>query len=109
MPLRDGPVGVISSVTVYHLHARLFEGNLAAPIRDETEIHDVHTLGEARIIAKGLAARGFTVWIYDHGHRPGVPGASNYRGVAKYLPDGLVDDDVVDDLDGGGRGCGSSR
>lgn len=77
-------------MSIYHLHARLFEGPLSAPVRDELQTRETDDLAAVQVHAKELAARGFTVWIYDHGHHTEVPGASNYRTIFKYLPDGRV-------------------
>lgn len=49
------------------------------------------TGGEATRAAKDLAVQGFTVVVYDHGHVTALPGASDYRQVAKFWPDGRVE------------------
>ena len=78
-------------MTAYHLHARLFEGVLADPnARYLFESRETDDLAEVTTAAKELAARGFTVVIYDHGHVPEVSGASDYRQIAKYWPDRRV-------------------
>lgn len=79
-------------MSLYHLHARLFEGVLADPEhRYEFQSKETDDLDEVKAAAKELAARGFTVVIYDHGHTTALRGASDYRQIAKYWPDGRVD------------------
>lgn len=79
-------------MSVYHLHARLHEGELGDPgARYLFESRDSDDLGEVTTEAKELAAQGFTVVIYDHGHAGALAGASDYRQVAKYWPDGRVE------------------
>jgi hypothetical protein len=79
-------------VSRYHLHARLFEGPLRAPTRNESRTHEADDLAEVEKTARTLVAGGFTVWIYDHGNTAVCPGGSDYRTVLKYSPDGqLVD------------------
>ncbi|WP_028923989.1 hypothetical protein [Pseudonocardia acaciae] len=76
----------------YHLHARLHEGPLGAPVRNELQTHENDDLSEVEHLAKVLADAGFTVWIYDHGNTAVLPGSSDYRTVLKYTPDGKVVD-----------------
>jgi hypothetical protein len=79
-------------VSHYHLHARLHEGPLSTPSRDELQTDETDDLAEIEQLAKTLASGGFTVWIYDHGNTAVSPGGSNYRTILKYSPDGqLVD------------------
>lgn len=79
-------------MSLFHLHARLFEGVLADPgARYEFQSRETDDLTEVTTAAKELAARGFTVFIYDHGHKPEIDGACDYRTVAKYWPDGRVE------------------
>lgn len=79
-------------MSVYHLHARLHEGALGDPgARYLFESYESDDLGEITTGAKEFAARGFTVVVYDHGQRAALPGASDYRQVAKYWPDGRVE------------------
>jgi hypothetical protein len=72
----------------YHLQARLLEGPLRAPTRNESRADESDDLAEVEKTARGLAARGFTVWIYDHGNTAVCSGGSDYRTVLKYSPDG---------------------
>ncbi|WP_028927889.1 hypothetical protein [Pseudonocardia acaciae] len=82
-------------MSLYHLHARLFEGVLADPnARYEFQSRETDDLTEVTGAAKELAARGFTVVIYDHGHVDALPGACDYREIAKYWPDGRVEHHV---------------
>jgi hypothetical protein len=79
-------------VSRYHLHARLHEGPLGDPSRNELHIGETDDLAELKQFAKELAAGGFTVWIYDHGNVAVASGGSDYRTILKYSPDGrLVD------------------
>jgi hypothetical protein len=79
-------------VSHYHVHARLFEGTLAAPVRNESHIDQVDDLAEAEQLAKAWVCRSFTVWVYDHGHTAVSPGGCDYRTLLRYSPDGqLVD------------------
>lgn len=79
-------------MSVYHLHARLHEGALGHPdARYLFESRESDDLAEVTRAAKELAEGGFTVVVYDHGHRAALPGASDYRQLAKYRPDGRVE------------------
>lgn len=79
-------------MSMYHLHARLFEGVLADPdARYLFQSRETDDLADLTTAAKELASRGFTVVIYDHGHLAALPGASDYREIAKYWPDGRVE------------------
>lgn len=73
-------------MSTYHLHARLFEGPLAAPRRDERRVSETDSRTEADAWARAQVAEGFTVWIYDHGRVPGIAGASDFRTVAHLQP-----------------------
>ncbi|GAA4737624.1 hypothetical protein GCM10023199_13870 [Actinomycetospora chibensis] len=81
-------------MATYHLHARLFEGSLAAPTRDELQTRESDDYAAAVALAEELAARGFAVWVYRHDHlahagRPGDPASSSpYRVVAEWRADG---------------------
>ncbi len=74
-------------MSTFHLHARLIEGPLSNLIRDEVDHAEADEWEEALSLADGFLARGFTVWIYDHGHVAHLPGASDYRTVAQLKPD----------------------
>lgn len=76
----------------YHLHARLHDGPLGNPVRNELQTDENDDLPEVKHLAKTLAAGGFTVWIYDHGNTAVARGGSDYRTILKYSPDGLVVD-----------------
>jgi hypothetical protein len=79
-------------VSKYHLHARLHEGPLGHPVRNELQTRESDDLAEVKRLAKDLVTDGFTVWIYDHGNTAVASGGSNYRTVLRYRPDGqLVD------------------
>lgn len=79
-------------MSIYHLHARLHEGALGDPAaRYLFESRAADDWGEATRAAKDLAVQGFTVVVYDHGHVTALPGASDYRQVAKFWPDGRVE------------------
>lgn len=79
-------------MSIYHLHARRYEGALGDPDATyEFQSRDSDDLDELTTAAKEFATRGFTVVVYDHGHRGALPGASDYRQVAKYWPDGRVE------------------
>ena len=76
----------------YHLHARLHEGPLGTPSRNELRTDETDDLAEVKQLAKTLASGGFTVWIYDHGNAAVASGGSNYRTILRFSPDGqLVD------------------
>jgi hypothetical protein len=80
-------------MTKYHMHARLMIGDLSDPDPDscyEFQSRDSDNLAEVKEVAKQLAEEGFTVVIYDHGHTTALPGASDYRQIFKYWPDGQV-------------------
>ncbi|MBV9314089.1 MAG: hypothetical protein JO100_10185 [Pseudonocardia sp.] len=83
-------------MTTYHLHARLHEGQLGAPdSRYLFQSKDTNDLDEATTVAKDLAGRGFEVVIYDHNHPSPITGASDYRQIMKFYPDGAVDTTTV--------------
>jgi len=73
-------------MSLFHLHARLLEGSLENLRRDELQITDSDDWNEINDLARELVAHGFTVWIYDHGHKTPLPGASDYRVVARLHP-----------------------
>ncbi|WP_169736808.1 hypothetical protein [Pseudonocardia spinosispora] len=75
-------------MSAYHLHARLHEGPLGRPVRNELQMHNTDDLAEVELTAKALASDGFTVWIYDHGHGDVCAGASDYRLILLFTPDG---------------------
>jgi hypothetical protein len=79
-------------VSLYYLHARLHEGPLGAPSRNELQTNETDDLAEVRQLAKTLASSGFTVWIYDHSNRAVSPGGSDYQTILKFSPDGQVVD-----------------
>lgn len=56
----------------YHVHARLFEGTLDAPTRNELQSRESDARDEVMELAEELAGRGFHVAVYshDHGDRP---------------------------------------
>lgn len=49
----------------YRLDARRFSGPLCAPTRNDSEAHEADDWSAVRETARGLLARGFTVWIYE--------------------------------------------
>jgi N6-adenosine-specific RNA methylase IME4 len=59
------------SVSTYHLHARLLEGGLQAPTRDEVQSHESEDREEIVAIADRLSGRGFWVHVYVHDRRRG--------------------------------------
>ena len=76
----------------YHLHARLHEGPLGNPVRNELQTRESDDLAEVKRLARDLVTDGFTVWIYDHGNTAVASGGSNYRTILRYRSDGqLVD------------------
>ncbi len=73
-------------MSVFHLHARLFKGPLRKPEHNELQCAEADDWDDIRALADELLGRGFTVWIYDHGQRCPLPGASDYRVVAHLRP-----------------------
>jgi hypothetical protein len=73
-------------VSLYHLQARLIEGPLSALTRDETQSRESDDWGEIVALGDQLAKRGFTVWIYDHGHEAAFPTASDFRVISRMQP-----------------------
>lgn len=55
------------------------------------ESRESDDLEEITTTTKGLAEQGFTVIVYDHGHIEALPGASDYRQIAKYYLDGRLE------------------
>lgn len=49
----------------YHVHARLCDSRTR---RDELQSGETEDLDEALTLAKELADRGFTSWVYGHQH-----------------------------------------
>lgn len=78
--------GWVDPMSTYHLQARLFEGSLAAPTRNELLSHETDDWENAVTCAHELTDRGFVVWVYDHGRRPQLAFASDYRVVAEFSP-----------------------
>lgn len=71
-------------MSLYHLHARLLEGPLDASTRNELLSEETDDWCEVLALADELAARGFAVWVYDHGRRSPFPTASDFRVVAEF-------------------------
>lgn len=71
-------------MSTYHLHARMLEGGLAAPTRNELQSSESDDRGEIVDLAKRLAARGFAVWVYEHGPDLGPDGEGRYQVVAEW-------------------------
>lgn len=74
-------------MSVYHLHARLIEGPLAKLERNELRNAESDDKQEIMLRATELVARGFTVWIYEHGDAPRLPTASDLTVVAHLQPE----------------------
>ena len=72
----------------FHLHARVFEGTLDAPCRNELQSEESDDFSEVAAIARRLSDAGFAVWIYEHGPVPMANGQGAYRVVAEWRPDG---------------------
>lgn len=53
-------------MATFHLHARLLEGGLLAPTRNELQSHEDDDHDAIVALAEQLAARGFAVQIYRH-------------------------------------------
>lgn len=66
-------------MSTYHLQARLLIGPPHQPVRDELRSADSDDWEELSAVADQLVATGFTVWLFDHGHRTPIPTASDYR------------------------------
>lgn len=64
----------------------LIEGPLGALTRDEFQSRDTDNWLEIVALGDQLAERGFTVWIYDHGHTAAFPSASDFRLVKMIAP-----------------------
>ncbi len=73
-------------MSIYHLHARLLQGPLSAPVRNERRVSETDSWDNAQAWAREQLAHGFTVWIYDHGHVTQIAGASDYRTIALLQP-----------------------
>ncbi len=73
-------------MSVYHLHARLIEGSLARPERNELQSAETDDRQEIMMLAAQLVTRGFTVWIYEHGAAPRLLAASDFTVVAHFQP-----------------------
>ncbi|MGH3570113.1 MAG: hypothetical protein ACRDRH_29725 [Pseudonocardia sp.] len=74
-------------MSVYHLHARLIEGPLEKLVRNELRSAESDDKQEIMLRARELVARGFTVWIYEHGDRPRLPTASDLTVIAHLHPE----------------------
>lgn len=72
-------------MSLFHLHARLFEGPLDAPARNELQSAESDEYGVVIGLAEELASRGFSVWVYEHQHGPGPNGHhAPYRVIAEW-------------------------
>lgn len=73
----------------FHLHARLIEGSLAAPERNELQTSETDEHGAALALAEDMARRGFAVWVYEHRHHDGTGCQTDpYRVIAECRADG---------------------
>lgn len=78
---------VVTAVSTFHVHARIFSGTLDAPTRNELQSAETDDRDEVMGLAEELSARGFTVWVYQHDHRPGPNGhQAPYRVIAEWQP-----------------------
>lgn len=69
----------------YHLHARLFEGPLNDPKRNELQSGESDDREEIMTLAKDLVTRGFAVWVYNHDPFEQLPnGEGQYRLIAEW-------------------------
>ncbi|WP_214405698.1 hypothetical protein [Pseudonocardia lacus] len=73
-------------MSLYHLHARALEGPLDAPRRDEVRVSQTDDADEADRWTRSQLDEGFTVWVYDHGRRSRLIGASDFRLIGHYRP-----------------------
>lgn len=73
-------------MSTYHLHARLFEGTLDSPLRNELQTGESDDYSELAELAYDLLERGFTVWAYEHGPRRLANGEGAYRLVREWRP-----------------------
>lgn len=64
-------------MSTFHVHARLFEGTLDHPTRDELQSAESDDREHVMTLTEELAARGFRVWVYEHDH--GTDGANGHR------------------------------
>lgn len=72
-------------MSTYHLHARLFEGPLDDPSRNELQSRESDDFDEVLELARVLVDAGFCVWVYTHEHHPALNGdRSPYRVVAEW-------------------------
>lgn len=72
----------------FRVDARMFEGSLAAPVRNETRRRECSDYVSAVGLAHSWQEDGFTVWIYDHGRTTGLANASDLRVIAVVHPSG---------------------
>lgn len=73
-------------MSTYHLDARLFEGTLDRPRRNELRTGESDQYDELAESAEQLAGQGYTVWVYRHDpHRLGV-GPGPYRVIREWRP-----------------------
>jgi hypothetical protein len=84
-------------VSTFHLHARLFEGRLDAPTRNELLTDEADDLTELEHRGRSLLGRGFTVWIYAHGPHRVVAEDGPYRVIKQWRPEN--GHEPVDDAD----------
>ncbi len=73
-------------MSTYHLQARLLTGPLHPPTRNELRTAESDNWDELSTIADQLVADGFTVWLFDHGTRTTISGASDYRLITHLRP-----------------------
>lgn len=71
-------------MSAYHVHARLLEGTLDAPTRNELQSTESDDRDEIMRFARELTSRGFDVWVYEHDHVAGPNGhRAPYRVIAQ--------------------------
>lgn len=71
-------------MSVYHLHARLIEGTLEEPVRNELRTFESDDFVTITAQAEDYAGSGYSVWIYDHSPHPMPNGEGSYRVIAEW-------------------------
>lgn len=80
-------MGAGEMMSTFHIHARLIEGSLRNPERDELRVAEADEWDQIIGLARELVAQGFTVWIYGHGGSKRYTVVSDYRSIATLRPD----------------------
>lgn len=76
-------------MSLFHLHARKFRGTLAEPEVNTLQTAESDDHDQALALAEEMSARGFAVWLYEHGPTRLANDEGAYRVIGEWRPNGV--------------------